>query len=413
MDEKTITPIGTGPPESTTSPPAETSEPAATEPKTTEPETTEEATEPEANPPEAKKKVVDWQARKFQLTFNNPIEHGFPHAEIKLLLAQLKSLKYYCLADEIGLEGGTHHTHLFLLFKNSVRSSRIKNLFPGVHLEKARTPATVNRDYIMKSGQWAETDKAKTSLPGTFEEWGDYTELGQGYRSDLEAIQSMLDEGFKPSQIFASDLMYRRYEKMVRGAYFDKRNRETPVRRKVKVHYLVGESGSGKTNTLVQLCDEFGEDEVYALDDYGSGGFDMYQGERILFMDELKEQLKFADLLTLLDVYKKQRHARYTNILMLWEEVYISTIYPPEELYALLVEEKLRERDTIEQLYRRITDITYHYIDEDGKFRKHTIPMREYLGYQQLQQAALEHATDNAGFVEVDLGEQIELPFTD
>lgn len=101
----------------------------------------------------------------------------------------------------------------------------------------------------MKSGKWFKTDKAKTSIPGTFEESGDYSELGQGYRSDLDDIQAMLDDGLKPSEILGEGLHYQRYEKMVRGAYFDKRNRETPVRRKVAVHYLVGESGTGKTNT--------------------------------------------------------------------------------------------------------------------------------------------------------------------
>lgn len=50
--------------------------------------------------------------RKFQLTINNPLEHGFAHEIIRQNLEQLKSCLYWCLCDEIG-EQGTPHTHVY------------------------------------------------------------------------------------------------------------------------------------------------------------------------------------------------------------------------------------------------------------------------------------------------------------
>lgn len=81
----------------------------------------------------------------------------------------------------------------------------------------------------------------------------------------------MLDGGKTPAEIMSVDFSYRRYERMIRSAYFDKRKRDTPLKREVKVHYLVGESGSGKSYTFVTLCEEYGEESVYLYSDYEGG----------------------------------------------------------------------------------------------------------------------------------------------
>lgn len=45
------------------------------------------------------------QSRKWQLTFNNPEELGFPHDRIVEVLENLAAVIYYCLCDEVGSEG--------------------------------------------------------------------------------------------------------------------------------------------------------------------------------------------------------------------------------------------------------------------------------------------------------------------
>ena len=105
-------------------------------------------------------------------------------------------------------------------------------------------------------------------------------------------------------------------------------------------------------------------------------------------MDEYKGQLGYDTLLSILDRYKKQLHAHYANIWMLWGEVYITSVYPPEEVYELMVPESRQSTDTLDQLMRCITDITYCWVDEDG-YHRHTLPMNRYKNYQALQMDAL------------------------
>ena len=75
--------------------------------------------------------------RKFQLTINNPLEHGFTHEIIRQNLEQLKSCLYWCLCDEIG-EQVTPHTHVYAAFKNAVMFSTIQQRFYCAHIEAAK-----------------------------------------------------------------------------------------------------------------------------------------------------------------------------------------------------------------------------------------------------------------------------------
>ena len=59
--------------------------------------------------------MADKQGRKWQITINNPQDKGLDHDAIKLALDDLRSLDYYCMADEVGLETHTPHTHLFIV----------------------------------------------------------------------------------------------------------------------------------------------------------------------------------------------------------------------------------------------------------------------------------------------------------
>lgn len=349
----------------------------------------------------------DTQSKKHQITINNPLNRGFTHEEIQRILGEYRSVEYYCLADEVG-ENGTPHTHIYLVTKSPIRFSTLKKRFEDAHIEVARGTHAENRAYVAKSGEkWAE--KAATSVPGTFEEWGELPEDRQpGERSDLTIIGELIAAGLTPNQIMNMNFAWRRYEKMIRSGYFAKRRDETPTVREVKVHYLVGESGSGKSYTYTTLCEEQGEEAVFFLTDYDGGGFDNYNGEPILFMDEYKGQFRFGHFLVLTDKYKSQVHARYQNAVSLWSEIYITSVFPPEELYKKMVEEDKQGRDKQQQLLRRITDITYCYKSEAGAYKKHTIPMSEYEGYDKLKAQALKLP---AGFSPIDESEVDELPF--
>jgi len=330
------------------------------------------------------------QSRKWMIVCNNPQEKNVTHEEIQKRIAALSSVIYYCGADEIG-ENGTYHTHIFLQSRSPIRFKRLQKLFPECHLEPSKGTAQQNRDYITKTGKWTDSKKAETSVEDTFFEWGEMKEDKQGQRTDIEEIEELLEDGMTPEQIMSVKLSYRRYSNMIKAAFVARRKNNTPAIRDVQVHYLVGESGSGKSYIYVELCQEYGEEETYLFSDYDGGGWDNYEAQKHVILDELKMQLPFHTLLAWLDKYKIQLHARYANVYALWEHLYITSIYPPEELYKNMVSESLRGRDKQQQLFRRITDITYCFIDNDGKHQRYTIPMNQYVDYEQLKLEALEH----------------------
>ena len=140
--------------------------------------------------------VRDTFSRKWQLTFNNPKEHGWTHEKIREVLGSFPTLCYWCMADEIGGEQQTYHTHLFLnLAPSKCRFSTLKSKFPGAHIEKAFGTSRENRDYIMKDGKWKDSEKGTTSVEGTFEEFGECPEETPGKSKETERILEMLKDG--------------------------------------------------------------------------------------------------------------------------------------------------------------------------------------------------------------------------
>ena len=91
-------------------------------------------------------------SRKYLLTINNPLDHGFSHERIKANLSDFSGLVYWCLCDEIG-EQGTPHTHVYVVFKNSVMFDTMHKKFYGAHIDKANGTNQENRDYVRKEGK--------------------------------------------------------------------------------------------------------------------------------------------------------------------------------------------------------------------------------------------------------------------
>ena len=74
-----------------------------------------------------KQQTNNSQRNAYQLTINNPLDYGFDHLTIKKTLVEnFTTLRYFCMADEIGKEG-TPHTHLYVYFNSRVRFSTVKD----------------------------------------------------------------------------------------------------------------------------------------------------------------------------------------------------------------------------------------------------------------------------------------------
>lgn len=335
---------------------------------------------------------MDTVSKTWFAVLNNPEEHGYSGAP-QCICEKMRDewiagsptrsgAWAYCISAE-----GLHHIHMVLEDRVAMRFSKIKaNYAVGMHFEPTKGTKQQAEDYIHKRAPYDEKGETVVCIVQSGEIRG-----ATGQRTDLGEIEALLNAGMTPAEIFRTNFSYRRYEHMIKADYYDRRLQETPIVREVSVHYIVGDSGTGKSYKYAELCAEHGESSVYHISDYQAGGFDLYQGEPIIFLDEYKGQYSYSFFLTLIDKYRSQVHARYSNVHMLWSEVYISSIYPPEMLYELMVPTHLRRIDTITQLLRRITDITYCYKDVAGDYRRLTLPMGNYNNYAALRDLAAEN----------------------
>ena len=266
--------------------------------------------------------MADTQSRKWQLTINNPKEKGFDHDKIKRLLFELKSIQYFCMSDEVGLETQTEHTHLFIISKTPLRFSTLKRRFADAHIEEARGSAADNKAYIEKSGKWAEDAKADTSVPNTFEEWGEMpvNEPGQGFRSDITLLYEMIYNGKSNAEIMATNpalaVHISRMDKIRQDIL------EAPYRdegRELSVTYIFGPTATGKTRGVMQ---EHGYSSVFRVTDY-SHPFDRYAAEPVILFDEFRSSLMVGDMLEYLDGYPLNLPARYAPRVACFTSVFI------------------------------------------------------------------------------------------
>lgn len=268
--------------------------------------------------------MADSQSRKWQITINNPVEKGFTHDRIREIVGDMKSVIYWCMSDEIG-ENGTYHTHVYLQGRGGINFSTIKKRFDGGHFEMARGTSQENRDYVAKSGKWEKSKKSETSVPDTFEEFGEMPVERQGRRNDIDDLYSMIRDGYSDFQIL--EIMPEsllNLDKLDRVRQVLRYEEFKDVFRQVEVTYIYGSTGVGKTRSVME---KYGFSNVFRVTDYAHP-FDGYHGQDVVVFEEFRSGFAFSDMLNYLDGYPLELPCRYANKYACYTKVYIITNIP-------------------------------------------------------------------------------------
>lgn len=272
------------------------------------------------------------QSRKWALVINNPLEAGLDHAAIREILYRF-SPAYFCMVDEIATTG-TYHTHIFLFSPSPMRFSTVKNRFSTAHIEKAYGSAKANRAYILKEGHWADTDKAETSVSGTFEEWGDLPAEKEEEAPEMFKLIQDLRAGKSVMEIIEDNpklaFRIREIETLRQAILEEKYSAEN---RALEVTYLYGASGTGKTRGIFEKHDR---KSICRITDYGGRNgvrFDTYHCQDVLVLEEFHSQIPISAMLNYLDIYPLTLPARYTDRIACYTKVYITSNIPLEEQY--------------------------------------------------------------------------------
>lgn len=261
----------------------------------------------------------DTRHRRYLLTINNPGEE-WTHETIRKILNGLH-LRYWCMADEVGLQEKTPHTHVYFVAQTSaIRFSTVKSLFPTAHIDPALGSSQECRDYIMKSGKWQTDEKADSSIPGTFQEGGELPIERQGERTDLALLYQYIKDGLSNYEIMEQNPDYMlSLEKIERARQAVREQEYRDTFRVLETTYVWGPTGTGKTRGVMEKYSYSG---VYRVTDY-KHPFDSYVGEDVLLLDEYSSNFPIRALLNYLDGYPLNLPCRYNNRVACYTKVYI------------------------------------------------------------------------------------------
>lgn len=264
-------------------------------------------------------------SRKFQLTINNPGDHGFTHERIRTILSDFSGVIYWCMCDEIG-EQGTPHTHVYVVFKNSTMFDTMHRRFYGAHIEQAHGKHQENRDYVRKEGKWLNDAKHETNLADTFEEWGELPPDRRHSETQADRIVQMIRDGKTNAEILEE--CPTAYSKI---AHIEQ-TRQTLLAERYKdewVTYLWGDTAAGKTRSVME---KYGYSKVYRVTDY-SHPFDGYKGQDVIIFEEFRSSLAIGYMLNFLDGYPIDLPCRYSNKVACYTNVFIISNISLEQQY--------------------------------------------------------------------------------
>lgn len=270
-------------------------------------------------------------SRKYQLTINNPLKHGYSHDVLKQQLNSFSSIIYWCMCDEIGKEEQTHHTHIYVVFKNAVMFETLQKRFYGAHIEKVLGSNQENYDYIRKQGKWVNDEKGETNLADTFEEFGELPSDRQAGEKETTLIYEMIKQGASNYDILECfPNAMNRLDKIerTRQTYISEKYKNEF--RKLEVTYIFGKTGTGKTRSVME---EYGYENVYRVTNY-QHPFDGYKGQDVILFDEFRSNLPISDMLIYLDGYPVDLPCRYANKEARYTKVFFCSNIPFEQQYV-------------------------------------------------------------------------------
>jgi len=290
------------------------------------------------------------QSRKWTLVINNPHDCGLTHEAIGEIMRRF-SPDYFCMADEIATTG-TYHTHVFMFCSSPVRFSTIKGRFPTAHIEKAYGSALQNREYVAKSGKWANDEKVDTVVDGSFYEHGDIPTESEEKNPGMFRLIRNIRDGMSTIEIIEDNpklaFKIRDIDTLRQTLLSERYSTEN---RDIEVVYIFGTSGAGKTRYIFS---QHNPRDIYRVTNYRGGkgiSFDGYHGQDVLVFEEFHSQVPIEEMLNYLDIYPIFLPARYNDKIACFTKVYLTSNLPLDVQYKAV---QWNHRKTWQAFLRRI-----------------------------------------------------------
>jgi len=265
-------------------------------------------------------------------------------------------MKYLVIGKEICPSTGKEHWQGYVELKNNKTFSAIKKLFndKALHLEERKGNANQASEYCKKDGNYKEF--GKISCPGE--------------RTDLVVVKDDILSGKITCENIRENTpdLYHMY-----GRTLDKLEDDYNCKKKrtwmTKGLWIWGPTGCGKSRWAYETY----PDAYTWVDD--KDWQDCYKGEETIIIDDFRGNIKYQNLLKMIDryEYKLSRRGKQPTPLLA-KQIIITSSMPPQRIYKNLPTE-----DSIEQLLRRCTVIELPKADPENYSEVVRVILENYL----------------------------------
>jgi len=233
------------------------------------------------------------------------------------------SCRYLCFGYEICPDTGTPHLQGYVSHdeKKSLNAFQ-RYIWPEKKFHMTITSGTgiQNKTYCSKP---QTKDPAHTP---NFEEFGNLP--AQGSRTDYAAALAQINSGTPVEEVVDSQ---PHLLPMIRAIESYKLKKLKALKRQVEVIVLWGDAGSGKSRWAYDNYPN-----LYSKPPSKQSGayFDGYTGQDTLLLDDFYGDIKYSDLLRVLDIYPYNAPVSGAHVWAQWTTVIITSNKPPEEWYS-------------------------------------------------------------------------------
>jgi len=214
---------------------------------------------------------------------------------------------------------------------------------PGAHMEKRRGKPSEAAAYCQKE----ESRKEGTMF---VEEGERRADPNPGKRTDLLTLKRMMDEGKTEKELWDQEFGLMTHAHKAMKAYKDAGSRAAYRTEMTKGLWYWGPTGVGKSH---KVFEDFDPEKCYVHETADKGWWDGYDGHEIVIINDFRGDIKYSELLQLIDKWPKkvQRRGR-EPVPFVAKEIRITSSMSPESVYN-----GINEKESLDQLLRRLTVI--------------------------------------------------------
>lgn len=257
-------------------------------------------------------------------------------------------MEYLAFGNEVCPTTGRKHYQGFVCWKSARWTFACRKKYK-CYFKKMRGSLIQNEDYCSKESQLIEYGQ----IPK------------QGHRSDLDKLKDRIVNGTSVDEItMENPMIYHQYGRTLEKIE-DIVNREKHRTEMTTCDWIYGESGIGKSHTAFS---EYSNKTHYVYPD-DNGWWDGYKGQHTIIFNEFRGQIKYCELLALIDKWpiSVKRRGR-EPIPFTSKHIIITSSLHPQDVYY-----NINLKDDLKQLLRRINLI--------HKTKKETIIERTWKEY--------------------------------